>query len=257
MDFLIGIIILAILLCLPIDLYKYEIPDIISNGLILIGILVHSYLIIYEKILFSELLISLGFGSFVGLGLFFSGNWGGGDAKLLVGVSAAGAALKNTLPFIIEYTINLILAGGIYSIFVVYFYSLKNYQKLKREPYIKELFILTAAFSIIFLPAGMIFLVLLTMYLSYIIQKKYFDKEINTKDLVEGDWVVEKIYHNKKLIYSPRKIGLLKKDISLIQKYKKSVKVKGGIAFAPAFFIAIIFTLNYPDIIFDLFLARI
>ena len=237
MDFLIGIIILAILLCLPIDLYKYEIPDIISNGLILIGILVHSYLIIYEKILFSDLLISLGFGSFVGLGLFFSGNWGGGDA--------------------IEYTINLILAGGIYSIFVVYFYSLKNYQKLKREPYIKELFILTAAFSIIFLPAGMIFLVLLTMYLSYIIQKKYFDKEINTKDLVEGDWVVEKIYHNKKLIYSPRKIGLLKKDISLIQKYKKSVKVKGGIAFAPAFFIAIIFTLNYPDIIFDLFLARI
>tara|TARA_B100000029_G_scaffold506087_1_gene588151 strand:- start:24 stop:794 length:771 start_codon:yes stop_codon:yes gene_type:complete len=256
MDFLIGIIILAILLCLPIDLYKYEIPDVISNGLILIGILVHSYLIIYEKILFSDLLISLGFGSFIGLGLFFSGNWGGGDAKLLIGISAAGAALKNTLPFIIEYTINLILAGGIYSIFIVYFYSLKNYKKLKREKYLKELFILTAV-SMIFLPAGMIFLVILTMYLSYIIQTKYFDKEINTKDLVEGDWVVEKIYHNKKLVYSPRKIGLLKKDIKLIQQCKKFVKVKGGIAFAPAFFIAIIFTLNYPDIIFDLFLARI
>ena len=257
MDFLIGLIIFAIVLSLPIDLYKYEIPDILTNGLILIGLIFHIYFAITKQLLFTDYLVSMFFGSIIGLGLFFSGNWGGGDAKLLIGIASSGAILKNTIPFILEFSINLILAGGIYSILIVLLNTFKNLKEIKSKKYVKELFLMSIISLILFYPIGFIFLIILTMYLSYIIQLNYFDKKISTKDLVEGDWVTEKIYHKNKLIYSPRKIGVLKKDIELIKKHKQYVKVKGGIAFAPAFFIAIIFSLNYPDILFRVFLAQI
>lgn len=257
MDFLIGLIILAIVLSLPIDLYKYEIPDILTNGLILIGLIFHIHFAITKQLLFTDYLVSIFLGSIIGLGLFFSGNWGGGDAKLLIGIASAGAILKNTIPFILEFSINLILAGGIYSILIVLLNTFKNLNEIKTKKYVKELFLMSIFSLILFYPLGFIFLIILIMYLSYIIQLNYFDKKISTKDLVEGDWVNEKIYHKNKLIYSPRKIGVLKKDIEIIKKHKQYVKVKGGIAFAPAFFIAIIFSLNYPDILFRVFLAQI
>ncbi|MEK9789235.1 MAG: hypothetical protein VW380_02055, partial [Candidatus Woesearchaeota archaeon] len=59
MDFLIGLIIFAIVLSLPIDLYKYEIPDILTNGLILIGLIFHIYFAITTQFLFTDYLVSM------------------------------------------------------------------------------------------------------------------------------------------------------------------------------------------------------
>jgi len=67
MEFLIGLIILAIVLSLPIDLYKYEIPDILTNGLILIGLIFHIYFSITKQLIFTDYLVSIFLGSIIGL----------------------------------------------------------------------------------------------------------------------------------------------------------------------------------------------
>jgi len=55
--------------------------------------------------------------------------------------------------------------------------------------------------------------------------------------LQEGDWLSETVkVGNKKIQYSWD--GLEKEDIALLKKYKKSVKIKQGLPFAPSFLLA-------------------
>jgi hypothetical protein len=64
-------------------------------------------------------------------------------------------------------------------------------------------------------------------------------KEISTSKLVPGDWIYEKIKVGKKTI-KPKITGLNEKDIALIKKYKKKIKVKDGVPFTPSFLLALV-----------------
>ena len=63
-------------------------------------------------------------------------------------------------------------------------------------------------------------------------------REMKTKDLREGDWLAGdvKLAKNKTIKYSWE--GLSGKEIAILKKYKKKVKIKYGLPFAPAFLIA-------------------
>jgi len=75
-------------------------------------------------------------------------------------------------------------------------------------------------------------------------------KAIPTNKLVEGDWVNEEIKINGKIIYSPKSLGVNKKQIELIKKHKKNVQIREGIAFVPAFLIGTIISLIWGNLIF-------
>ena len=79
-------------------------------------------------------------------------------------------------------------------------------------------------------------------------------KTISVKNLTEGDWITENIYLKNKFIYNNKSPGVTKKQISQILKSKiKNLKVKEGIVFMPSFFITLIVTLLFNNLIYYLF----
>src|SRR4030042_2438436 len=107
-----------------IDLKTTEIPDQIPYAMMGLGILLHlaeSYLSwSYIPILYS-MIAGLGFLIF-GFFMYYTGQWGGGDAKLLSGVGFLlpilpthfGASLF--FPFALSYFFNVFFIGAIYMI---------------------------------------------------------------------------------------------------------------------------------------------
>ena len=73
---------------------------------------------------------------------------------------------------------------------------------------------------------------------------------IPVNKLAEGDWVVEDVIKNKKVIYKQNKLAVDKRDILMFMKEGiKKVKIKGGIPFVPSFLIGTLFTLFWGSIV--------
>ena len=76
-------------------------------------------------------------------------------------------------------------------------------------------------------------------------------KNIPINNLTEGDWIVNDIYSKNKIVYSKKSLGVTLDQISIIKKLKiKTITIKEGIPFTPAFLIAFIITLIYGNILF-------
>ena len=263
--FLLGLTTLAILLATISDLKTFEIPDSISYFLIIFGISSQILLATTSKSFgpISALGTSLVLALIIATLLFVSGQWGGGDAKLLVGVAAMLPTYHTTtIPFILTFTVNLFLLGGVYSILIMTYLTIKNWNKLiKISPNVKELLILSLISLIIPIIIKNSFLFIIPLfafsatiiYLAIIIQKHLFIKKIKPSQLTEGDWLTKDLKIENKLIYKVRKTGVFEEDIKKIQKeYKKSIEIKTGIAFGPSFLFSIIISSYVGDIIFQI-----
>jgi len=262
---LFGITALAILFATISDIKTFEIPDSISYFLIIFGISAQIILSVtsqsFEPLI--ALLTSLVLALVIATPLFLMGQWGGGDAKLLVGVAAMLPIYHTTpIPFILTFTINLFLLGGIYSIMIMTYLTIKNWKKIvKISPKSKNL--LTIALLSFLLPIiiknPLIFIFPLLAvsvaitYLAIIIQKHLFIKKIKPAQLTEGDWVTKDLKIGNKIIYKVRKTGVFEEDIKKIQKhYKRQIEIKTGIAFGPSFLFSIIVSGYVGDIIFQI-----
>ncbi len=263
--FLLGITTLAILLATISDLKTFEIPDSISYFLIIFGISAQVLLATTSKSFspISALGTSLIIALIIATLLFVSGQWGGGDAKLLVGVAAMLPTYHTTqIPFILTFTINLFLLGGVYSILIMAYLTVKNWNKLiKIAPKVKSLLkisLLSIIIPIIIKNPLLFILPIFAIgisltYLAIIIQKHLFIKKIKPSQLTEGDWLTKDLKIGNKLIYKVRKTGVFEEDIKKIQKeYKKLIEIKTGIAFGPSFLFSIIVSGYVGDIIFQI-----
>jgi len=82
------------------------------------------------------------------------------------------------------------------------------------------------------------------------IEKVHLCKTIPVSKLTEGDWITKDIYINKKLIYKKSSPGIEKEQIALLKKYQiKTVPIKEGIPFVPAFLIGFILTFFIPNLL--------
>jgi len=263
--FLFGITLIAIIFATISDLKTFEIPDAISYFLIIFGISAQIILATTSQSLqpINALLISLAIASAIAIPLFLLGQWGGGDTKLLLGIAAVLPTFHTTsLPFILTFTFNLFLFGGLYSILIMIYLSIKNWKTLiEISPISKRLLILTAL--TIFLPFIFqnIFFILIPLIaggititnLALVLQKHFFIKKIHPSKLTEGDWITKDLKIGNRTIYKVRKIGVLDKDIQKIQKYyKKSIEIKTGIAFGPSFLFSILISGYFGDILFQI-----
>ena len=186
--FLLGITALAILFATISDLKTFEIPDSISYFLILFGISAQIILAITSQSFepLTALLTSLLLALVIAVPLFVMGQWGGGDAKLLLGVAAMIPMYHTTpIPFILTFTINLFLLGGLYSILIMAYLTIKNWEKIVEiSPKAKTL--LTIALLSLLIPLiiknplffllPLIAISVAITYLAITIQKHFFTK---------------------------------------------------------------------------------
>lgn len=216
------------------DFKSREVWDWLSYSLFAIAVIYNVFLSIFYSTWFFVISSFFGFLviSLFSLFLFYSGQWGGGDTKILIGLSTLFGLpfslnwfyhMSSIVGFLFFSLIASSLYGILWSIFIAVRYSKKNKGKIQKEynkimKNNKKLRNLVLCFVFIFVISAFIdllindfcvscsnlfwillifgFLVLVMMFFSVFIkalEKTAMVKEIKVKDLVEGDWVLNTI----------------------------------------------------------------
>ncbi|MBW2982897.1 A24 family peptidase [Candidatus Woesearchaeota archaeon] len=219
------------------DLRTREVPDwlnfsLIASGLGL-GVIASLVQVSWQPVLTS--LAGLILGVFIGYVMFYAGQWGGGDAKLIMGLGAlfglsfASSWSWTSLPPLVVFLVNTLLVGAVYGLgwaaaMVVIHWgevreALKGFlgtprAKLFRKAVLVLVALAVAAALLTGGVIGLVWLVLgaaifLTFYLWALIQvveKTCMVRPKRTSALTEGDWVnVE--------VRAPRKYRSLASDL--------------------------------------------
>ncbi|MEM3405535.1 MAG: prepilin peptidase [Candidatus Pacearchaeota archaeon] len=262
--FLILLAFIWIILAIIQDIKKREVENWINFSLIIFAL---TYRLFYS-LFFDEwrffLYGVIGLFIFLVLGniFYYSRIFAGGDAKLLIALGTIlpfSLYFKENIKIFSIFILSLLLFGGIYgfiySFFIIYsnkkkffFFFKKDLEKRKfififsiilaLILFIFSLFINEIFFSFF----SFLFIIFPLIYIYSKSLEELMVKEIETKNLTEGDWLYEEISINKKII-KPNWEGLTKEEIELLKKHKKKVKIKQGIPFTPSFLFAFIFTL--------------
>jgi len=263
------------------DLKTTEIPDIIPHVMIVLALFLalveslieRSYLIFYSL---------LAGGSFLAFGLllYYFGQWGGGDAKLLgaitflLPVQPSFLKFNFLLPFTATYLLNVLYVGAGYMILYALILAFIDrmiieefFKKVKASAsllslttflcflvffgvnlYAANLFGLETDFTFLLrnslLPLALLVPLILLWKFVKVVEDVGFKKRIPVSKLKVGDVLVE----------SKRWDGITKAELKKIKSNRKFVTVKTGVRFGPVFPLALLFTLLYGDITF--FLTR-
>ena len=262
------------------DLKTREVPDWVNYGLIISGIGLN--------LLFSAVHSDSSFiiNSIIGLAIFFgiayimfyAGQWGGGDSKMIMGLGAMiGIDISFQGPqFLVGFFINALFIGAMYGLFWSIYLAAKNRKKFSME-FKKALlqknivklknfmlvamvllliaFLLTNEPYIKILALSLAFLILTTFYMWIFvkaIEKSSMYKLVEPNKLTEGDWIVNDVYVNNQYICGPKDLGISKSQIrKLVEFYKKrkvkKILIKEGIPFVPSFLIAFVITLLFGN----------
>jgi len=243
------------------DLKTLEVPDWLSYGFLFAALGIRTIFSLQSG---WEVLLEgiLGFTAFFLLAhlFYYTGQWGGGDSKLLMGM---GAVLGVSLPLNISsftllwFLLSLLFLGSIYGLAYMTVTAVK-----KRDLFVKEFskrikrakrtnivivsgifvtFILSLSISSSFL----LFLSFPAMFYLFIfvntVEKSCFIRYCKIEKLTEGDWLSEDVFiGNKKFM---EKKTLQREDLIRLSSLKKEkkidyVKVKYGVPFVPSFLIA-------------------
>lgn len=280
---LVVITLISLIIAAFTDLRTREVPDWLSYGLIAIGLglnLLFSF-IYCSYWFFVNSLAGFVLLLIVALIMFYAGQWGGGDSKVLMGLGALiGLDVKFTqFPFLISFLVNVLLIGSFYGLswsFILAFRNWRNFYKefkkishnlkiIKLRIYLFVFVFLMLVFS--FLSRGTFFsffflaLLLMSLVIFYLwifvkaIEKTCMIKAVSPDKLTEGDWIMKEVKVNGKYICGPKDLGIEKKQIrELVKLYKqkkvKRVMIKEGIPFVPSFLVAYIVSLMFGNLLF-------
>jgi Flp pilus assembly protein protease CpaA len=269
------IILIGLLLGSYTDIKTREIPDTLSFSLIFLGIAIALCTSIsfwsYKPLLASAL--GLACGTLIGLVSYYTGQWGGGDAKILMGMGSLIGLdifiLGKGFPLLGTFLVNLVIAGAIYGIFWLLSLAVKHWHTFRiefREARRKSkiikfriallalivlftavVFILKPDLLITFLLYLILLFAMIFLYMSIIIktiEKTCLIKKISVKKLTEGDWIVEKVKLKNAAKHIYTKTGITTQGIQMLKRSgKKTITVKEGIPFVPSFLLAYLITL--------------
>ncbi|MBI4918623.1 prepilin peptidase [archaeon] len=247
------------------DIRTHEIPDWLNYGIIILALLYRLIwsLVAWNNSFLLEGLFGLGIALAIACFLFYTGQWGGGDAKSLMGVGALlGFNLSLNHNFS-GFLVNLIFAGATYSVFCILFIALNNWKKISKEynkkvsnylfkfmivSFVILIFLLLIRINVdlkIFLTGAYIAgwsLYLLTILVKSV-EQAYMIRLVSPSKLTEGDWIAKEVRYKGKTIASPKDLGLSIEQINKLKKINKKILVKYGIPFLPSFLISFIVTL--------------
>jgi len=273
------------------DLKTLEVPDFLNYFLVLFGLGGHLIVSImtWNYWPFALSLIVAGILFAVANVMYYTGQWGGGDAKLLIGFGALlpifPAALLNYVspviapwPFIFTLWVNIFVFGAIFGLIATVYLALKHRQKFAKE--VKRLYqrfklgimillvlvvvpTVLLVFNSVFFNLA-IFLwcsaagVSLLFLFAKAVENSAMHKFIAPSELTLGDWVKD-IKIKDKVIYKKEREGLTEKSMKKLIRIEaegklKKVLIKEGIPFVPSFLAGLLVSLFYGDIVFMFFL---
>jgi Flp pilus assembly protein protease CpaA len=279
-DFYIIIALIAVIIGSYTDIKTLEVPDWLNYSLITVGVAANVISAIYysDFSFIIRCILGLGLSLAIGVSMFYTGQWGGGDSKMLFGL---GALLGISYPFRFDFysmfLLNLLFAGAIYGIIWIIYKSARNWHSIQKKLKIelkktRKLRMITAVIIIVSLLAVyfvelpgylkmVLSVLLLIMYsLNYIYvfvrvtEKVSMVRLVGVEKLTEGDWIVDNIVIDGEYISGPKDLGIEKKKIQKLLELKKKgkvdkVKVKYGMPFVPSFLISMIYTIVTNNII--------
>lgn len=207
--------------------------------------------------------------------MFYTGQWGGGDAKLMIALGSLlgfSPHLDNTF---VAFTTNLIFAGGLWGLawslglFAVNrkrawraFKALmhqKAYVRVRTATLASTTLLLILALLMKEFQLELFALAMLCYALSHLalaaksIELVAMHKWISPEKLTEGDWLVHSVKVGKVRI-DPRKTGLEMEDVKKLKELHRKGKldkvcVKFGVPFVPSFLIAFAFTIAFGNVL--------
>lgn len=249
------------------DIKKREVPDWLNYTLIFAGLGIR----FLHAIATSEWLFFLngllGFGTFlvVAYAMFYTGQWGGGDSKLLMGMGALFATYPTlltkyftpqlfNLPFLLTFWINLLMVGAVYGLLWTFGLGLVHFKDFKssfilwmKKPLIAKirryvlwgsgigilLAVLIPHFltRIAILVITVLCFVFFYMYVAVkAIEKACMFRVLAPDELVEGDWPIHDIFVDGKDIFpKAKRLGFEAADLEKLRKFyaeKKIGKIK-------------------------------
>ena len=246
------------------DLKKLEVANWWNFSLIVIALAYRAFLSVDGNWgYFNWGLIGLAGGFILANIFYYSRMFAGGDAKLMI-------ALGPILPLSLDWQLNLailvvflivfLLAGSIYGgLYSIYLATVNNRAFRRRFTHLlkgnKSLVVgMTLAALIVFIVSlffnsliiSLLALLVLAAPWLLVYAKAVEDsclvKNVSTKELVVGDWLVSPVKVGRKGI-NPSWEGLSEDDLKALKGYKRKVIVKYGIPFTPSFLLAFIGTL--------------
>ncbi|MFH1916870.1 MAG: A24 family peptidase [Nanoarchaeota archaeon] len=264
------------------DIRTREVPDWMNFSLlafgITFGVLVSLIYWDYHPLLYSltGLVICVAIAYF----MYYTGQWGGGDAKLLMGLGAvigfnpsifSGFSIFR-MSVLFDFIVNLILAGAVYGFFFVIilaFVKRKQFYpafrmkagKLRGLRYaawavgifgVLSFFFLSPPFNYLTfaLAAGLFFMFYLWI-IAKTVEHTCMTKEVPIQALTEGDWILKDVIVSGKRITGPKDLGISKEQIAELLRLKKQKKIskiwiKIGIPFVPSFLFGFLITTFLP-----------
>ena len=253
------------------DLKTTEIPDEIPYVMMAVGIignLIKSYLVWSYWPFLLSMIVGLGFLGF-GFFMYYLGQWGGGDAKILSAIGflvpVVPPEFKTSLmfPLPLSFFFNVFLVGAVYMILYALVLSIMNrkiwsvfFEDLKANTkiivmlnmlLIVFLYVFGIAFAKYYQADMIVFSVVILLISSGFfflwkfvktVENVGFKKKIPMSELKVGDVPLDyKIWE-----------GITEKELKKIKSSgKKYVWIKEGVRFAPAFPLALIFTILIGD----------
>jgi Flp pilus assembly protein protease CpaA len=206
----------------------------------------------------------IGLSIFIILGnlLYYCKIFAGGDAKLMIALGTIlpfSYNLVNNLQIFISFLFLFFFCGSLYGIAASGYFAIKNFKKFRKEFVIRykkslSLIIIISLLGILTMVYGLfsnlflfyfgIFIFLLPVLYIYLksIDESCMLKRVNSKLLIEGDWLYKDVKVGNKTIKADWG-GLKQEDIKLLIKKKKFVIIRQGVAFGPVFLISFLLLL--------------
>jgi Flp pilus assembly protein protease CpaA len=255
------------------DLRTTEVPDWLNYAGIAAGIGLHAVSSVLAWSWQPLIECALGLVVFVALGLlmYYAGQWGGGDSKLMMALGAIFGLRLSLGDFSVGFLINSLLAGAVYGVLSVAFIAAKNrktfvpaFGKLAKQRPMQLVRMLSLLFAIavlaivflvndVHLRIPLLVLALLFPLFAYsllvikAVEQSCMLKTIPPSQLREGDWIVKDVVVAGKRITGPKDLGVTKQQIAELQelskKHKILVEIKNGIPFVPSFLLAFVVSL--------------
>jgi len=250
------------------DLRAREVPDLVSLGLVALGVLGALSLAIVARDPWRLVPAITGVvaGFAMGTVLYRTRQWGGGDAKLLAGV---GAILGLWAPGyrLLVFLVLLAFSGAAYGIAWTAWLIVRHWRPFRtafarriREPGVHRVRLALVGLGavgillLLFVPwpyTLLIGLALLGAYLllygwivSRTLEETALTKDCPVGNLEEGDWLVADVRKGARLIARASRTGVSLREIAALRRARvRTVRVREGIPFVPAFLIAAVMLL--------------
>lgn len=275
-----------IVLCLAVlavaaycDIKTTEVPDWLSYGAIFAGFgirLIASFAGFDWSFLTAGI---LGFAAFaiISYAMYYLGQWGGGDAKLLMGLGALIGLEFKLDGLLISFLVALIFVGCLYGIGWSIALALKNRRAFSKK--IKEVMkkqecrttgiiaasgvlalIIVAIFTkspfgvlLLFAAASLVILFLAALLVRTTELCCMF-KYVRPSKLTEGDWIPKNVVVRGKIVCPKTNLGIDRKTINQLislekQNKLKKVMIKTGMPFVPGILLAFITALIFGNIL--------